>query len=186
MLPCRNCYSAAMKESEYLLGRVGLLPAHPISLLFPLATLAFWLLCLPIAYLRRVSIFYNASLRAAFVEEVVFRGLAYGLADVVTGSRIWALVVSSLLFGIFHMRNLWWAGWRRSWKMTKYAGFTGGPVLGLIRIFWGDIYLGIFLHFVHNFFVTLPLPGMGRYVAETPKDAEMREIQERRSGRIRS
>jgi len=77
------------------------------------------------------------------------------------------------------MRNLWWAGWRRSWRTTTYTGLTAGPTLGVIRWLSGDIYLGILIHFLHNLCVLLPPPGLGHRMAPTPTDAELLAKSER-------
>lgn len=154
---------------------LGFLPTHQYSLLFPLASLVLWLLCFPIAYFRKVRIFYVASLKAAFFEEGMFRGLIYGGVLYYTKNVIYAVLASSFFFGIFHMRNLWWATWRRSWAMTMYAGLTAGPLLALVRFLTGDIYLGILIHFVHNFIIIMMPRLMGRGTARTPTDDEMRK-----------
>jgi membrane protease YdiL (CAAX protease family) len=164
-----------------LVEQFGLLPHHYYSLYssyLPLGDLALWLLFLPIALLKRIGRFYNASLRAAFFEELVFRGFVYGGIRLIGGTIFQAFIGSSLLFGVFHMRNLWWAGWRRSWHMTRYAGFLAGPLFCLLRILSGDIYIGILIHFLHNLMVILPPPGMGRFMAKTPTDRELREAQQ--------
>ena len=157
-----------------LLQIFGFYPAHSFSLYFPLAVVVLHLLFLPFAYLKRIRIFYNSSLRAVFTEEVVFRGLIYGGVFYFWHSVLLALVVSSLVFGAAHMQNLWWAGWRQSFAITRYAAFTGGPLFGVIRWLSGDIYLGILVHFLHNLYVMFPPPGFGHRVARTPKDGELR------------
>ena len=163
-----------------ILAVFGLFPAHSFSLLLPVAAIGVWLLFLPFAYLRRIKRFYTATLRASILEEVIFRGFIFGSIRLLGASLIQALIFSSLLFGIFHMRNLWWAGWRRSWRTSVYAGLVGGPLFGIVRILSGDIYLGILMHFMHNLLVIFPLPGTGRFMAPTPKDQELLEAQGRR------
>jgi len=158
-----------------LLTLLGLSPAHSFSLYFPLGVLALWLVFLPFAYLHKIRIFYSSSLRAVFGEELVFRSVMYGAVMYVWNNPLYAIVISSLLFGIVHMRNLWWAGWRRSWDTSVYAGFWAGPILGIVRFLSGDIYLGIALHFLHNLYVMLPPPGFSHRVARTPRDDELRE-----------
>lgn len=162
-----------MNHLHELIADLGLLPQHAYSLYFPLAALAMWILFLPIAYLRKIKLFYNGSVRAAFLEEIVFRGLVYGITLYVTKNALWAVVVSSVTFGLLHLRNLWWASWRRSWRQTFYAGLTAGPVFGLIRFLTGDIYLGILVHFLHNF-VVIMTPRLLGGAARTPTDEEIR------------
>ena len=133
-----------------------------------------WLLFFPLAYFRGASIFYTSSFRAALSEELVYRGFVYGAAAYLLHSQLYALALSSVVFGLAHMRNLWWAGWRRSWHTSTYAGFKAGPVLGAIRWLNGDIYLGMLLHFIHNLIVILPPPGLKHRMAPTPTNAELR------------
>jgi len=153
---------------------LGLYPTHPLSLYYPLGVLGLWLLFLPFAYLRRITIFYNSSLKAAFGEEIIYRGIVYGTVMYLLHNELYALVISSLVFGLAHMGNLWWAGWRRAWHTTVHAGFRAGPVFGLVRWLSGDIYLGIAVHFLHNLFVMFPPPGFSHRMARTPTNEELR------------
>ena len=153
---------------------IGLVPAHSLSPYYPIAVFALWLLFFPLAYLKGIRLFYTASLKAAFSEELLYRGILYGLLLHFLHNQLYAITISSLVFGLAHMRNLWWAGWRRSWKTTAYAGFRAGPVFAIIRWLSGDIYLGILIHFLHNLFIILPPPGFSHRVAPTPTDAELR------------
>jgi membrane protease YdiL (CAAX protease family) len=167
-----------------LLVASGFQPAHQYSLLFPLAALGIWLLFLPVAYLRRIKTFYNASVKAAIFEEVLFRGLVYGGVLFYTHNAVYAVIFSSLTFGLFHMRNLWWASWRRSWSMTVYAGLTAGPIFALIRFLTGDIYLGILVHFLHNFVVIMTPGLLGKGTARTPTDDELHLARVDRSAKV--
>ena len=157
-----------------ILNIIGLVPVNEYSLIYPIIALAIWLLFLIFAYLRGISIFYNSSLKAAFIEELFYRGILYGLLLYFWSNQFYALLGSSLLFGIAHLKNIWWAGWRRSIKTSMYAGFRAGPIFGLIRLISGDIYLGILVHFLHNLLVMFPPPGLERYMARTPTNSELR------------
>ena len=157
-----------------LLAILGLVPSHPYSLYVVPGILLMWLIFWPLAALKSIRIFYRSSLVASIGEELIFRGAVYGGVAYYTHSPIYAVVVSSLTFGLFHLRNLWWAGWRRSWHISLYTGLSVGPVLAVIRLFYGDIYMGMAFHFVHNFFVMFPPPGMKERMAPTPKDNELK------------
>lgn len=157
------------------LHALGFLPQHPYSLYFPLSVLAIWLLFYPFAFLGKIRLFYTASLKASFFEEIIFRGLIQGGLALAGFSTLKALLISSLLFGLVHMRIIGWAGWRRAWETTLYAGVVAGPIFGLIRLISGDIYLGILIHFFHNFLIIFAPQGMQQYVAETPTDRELRK-----------
>ena len=156
----------------HTLGQIiGLLPITERNALLPAAAAAIWLLFLPVAYLRRIGVYYNAAVWAAFWEEFVFRGVLLGglLHTGFTAGK--AVLITSAVFGLFHMRNVWWAGWRRSWQMTVYAGVFAGPALAVARLLTGTIYLSIFLHFLNNFLVIFA-PGYSS--AHAPRDKELR------------
>ena len=68
-----------------------------------------------------------------------------------TNSPLAAIVISSLLFGLFHLRNLWWADRRHVALNCLYTGLIVGPIFALVRFWSGDIYLGVLVHFLHNF-----------------------------------
>jgi membrane protease YdiL (CAAX protease family) len=165
---------------NHLLSILGLLPKNQYSLYLPLIALAIWVVFLPFAYIKRIRIFYDACIKVSFTEEILFRSIIFGACVYLGLSEIMTLIITSLLFGIFHMRNIWWAGWKRSWSMSVYAGVVGGPVFALARIITGDIYLGILLHFVHNFLIVFAPPGIRKYVDKTPTDAELQIAQQRR------
>ena len=157
-----------------LLITFGFIPSDPRILILPLSVFVIWLIFLPIATLKRITIFYNASLRVSFWEEIVFRGFLLGGILLYTNDKVLAVIGSSLIFGVFHMRNMWWAGFRRSANNSIYAGLFAGPIFAIIRILTGSIYAGILVHFLHNLFVMLVPRFIYKNVAPTPTNEELR------------
>lgn len=131
----------------------GLQPTHDYHLLFLLVPLIAWLLTRAAAQRQSITILHNSSLGVSYWEEVLFRSLIYGLTFVVVNNAIIAIIVSSALFGIFHLRNLWWSSRQQVIFNCLYAGLFFGPIVGLVRWWTGDVYLGIAIHAIHNFSV---------------------------------
>lgn len=131
----------------------GLIPTHPWHLLFLLVPVGMWWVTLPNAKQHHVTILHNSSLAVSYWEELLFRGLIFGAAASIWHSLWPALIVSSLLFGLFHLRNLWWLSGRQVLVNCLYAGLVFGPIVCLIRWWTGDIYLGIAIHAIHNLII---------------------------------
>lgn len=129
----------------------GLTLAHWWHLAALAVPVLLWLSRRAEAKQRHIVIYHNSSLQVSYWEELLFRGVAWGLVLWVLHSAFAALVASSLLFGLFHTRNLWWASRKQVLFMCFYTGLVFGPIVGLIRWWSGDIYLGIAFHALHNF-----------------------------------
>ena len=139
----------------------GLLPTTPLHLLALFVPLTFWLLGRKLAKKRQLTIMHNASFSVSYWEELLFRGIIWGMIEWLTGNVWIALIGSSLLFGLFHLRNEWWASKEKLVRMCLYTGLVFGPAIGLVRIATGDIYLGIALHAIHNF-ITMYWPDSSK------------------------
>lgn len=148
----------------------GFFPTSAWHLIFPILAIILWLFSFGVAKKRGVLRFYKSALAVSFWEEILFRGFIFAFILQATQNLILAVAISSLLFGVFHLRNLWWADWKRVLRMCLYTGLIVGPVLSLIRVETGDIYLGIFLHFLNNFLVVFPLPFLKSFMQEVPRD----------------
>ncbi len=98
--------------------------------------------------------FYIGGIKAAFMEEILFRGVIYGLLFALSHNVLTSLVISSLLFGLWHLKNIPWSGPKRAIPQALYTGFIAGPVFCLLAVVTGDIYLAILAHFVHNYVLT--------------------------------
>lgn len=107
--------------------------------LFPLATLAMLLL-------------------AGFTEEFFFRGFLQTRLERLTGTRWGAVLVASVLFGVYHLPyayfNPSWpsAGdWGAAWTAALGQGVPGGLVLGaLFVVSRGNLVACILLHALVN------------------------------------
>lgn len=127
-----------------------------------------WLVFWPIARWRRSLLLHNASFVASFWEEAVFRGLLWGFVLQLGYSEWWALGATSAVFGLFHVRNLWWSRPGSVLKQCLYTGLVLAPILGLLRIWLGDIYIGIAVHALNN-----ALAMYGRNRSNIPTDKHL-------------
>lgn len=107
---------------------------------------------------------HNSSLAVSYWEELLFRGLAYGIIFAIWHNGLIAILGSSFLFSLLHLRNLWWSPPKRLLFQLAYTGLFFGPIAGTLRWWSGDIYLSIAFHAINNFVVLVtpgsaPIPG---------------------------
>ncbi|MET0779835.1 MAG: CPBP family intramembrane glutamic endopeptidase [Candidatus Saccharimonadales bacterium] len=129
----------------------GIIPTSAWHLLALVVPVIVWLIKRSEAKKRHITIFHNSSLAVSYWEELLFRGLLWGLALTIWHNALAALLISSLLFGLFHLRNAWWSSRKQLLAQCVYTGLLFAPIIGGIRWWSGDIYLGIALHALHNF-----------------------------------
>lgn len=79
------------------------------------------------------------TIMAPVVEELLFRGAIQGHLLRKWKKPLWAIVVSSLIFGIVH----------GNWVQAPFA-FVVGLALGWIYYHTGSLLPGILMHFVNN------------------------------------
>ena len=83
---------------------------------------------------------------AAFVDEFVMRGmLVSGLALLLGGRALTAVLISAVLFGMTHMMN------PGASALSVVSNSLGGVIYGLAFIRTRRIWLGLGLHFAWNF-----------------------------------
>lgn len=127
---------------------LGFNPQNGISLLFLLTTFLLAVLGLKLAIRNGNLFFYINGVTAAFMEEILYRGIIFALL-IKLNSNVWVtLVVSSLLFGTWHIKNYYWVGKRDIIIQFLYTAFIYGPIFGLMRMFTGDIYLAVLFHYI--------------------------------------
>jgi membrane protease YdiL (CAAX protease family) len=82
-------------------------------------------------------------------EELIFRG--WILAMLVRRHPNWfAIAVSSLLFGILHLRNIYWLETSRLAGNVACAGLAIGPVLGYVALRCRSVWPAVILHYLNN------------------------------------
>lgn len=86
-------------------------------------------------------------------EELIFRGFV--LDQLVRRVRPWsAVALSSLLFGLWHLRNVFWKepdhAFEQVLAQMVFAGLMFGPVAGFITLRFRTLWPAVILHFANN------------------------------------
>ncbi len=141
---------------------LALIPKSLVSVLLFFLTIVLAVLGIKPAIKNKIVFFYFGGIFASFMEEILFRGVIFGLALSYWNSNLTALIVSSFAFGIWHLKNYAWQP-DKKWlvKHFVYTGFLYGPIFTGLRIYTGDIYLASFFHFLVDAYVALA-PGIFR------------------------
>jgi membrane protease YdiL (CAAX protease family) len=134
---------------------LGLVPQRPVSLICFSLTLVLSILLVKPASKRRVFYLYSGGVFAAFMEEILFRGVLWGLSTAIWQSGLITIIVTSLAFGFWHLKNYHRSGKESTIKQFFYTALYAGPLFAVIRMLSGDIYVGIFVHFVMDTLVAL-------------------------------
>jgi len=130
--------------------KLGLIPQNSFSLLFIILTFCLAILGIKRAIRFKNLFFYFSGITAAFMEEILYRGIIFSLILFISNNQWMALIVSSFLFGAWHLKNYYWSGKRNIVIQFFYTFLIYGPVFGLMRIITGDIYLAILFHYITN------------------------------------
>lgn len=93
-----------------------------------------------------LPVFLSVVFFGPIVEELMFRGLIFNYLKE-TGHVFFAIIVSGLLFGIWHMELI----------QVSYTIFVG-IVLALVYEYTGSLFEPMIIHMIYNFSSTLP-PG---------------------------
>lgn len=104
-------------------------------------------------YLRTGLIFGYPALVSIFimpiVEEIVFRGLIF-VCLVQRFSVMKSIVFSSILFGLFHLKNLLFIEPSQVFTQIFYTGLLVGPILAWVTYKSKSIWPAVILHYMHN------------------------------------
>lgn len=98
-------------------------------------------------YPWRISTFLSST-----YEEVIFRGfILYGLLMFL--SPLSSIIISSVIFGLWHLKNYKWQTGKETLNQVLYTGIVFGPLVCLLTLYTGTIWLGVIVHYIHNFLV---------------------------------
>lgn len=89
----------------------------------------------------------SGVLIAPVVEELFFRGWLIGAID---GTYLEKIMISSLLFGLYHIKNYPLLTKGALLYQMAYAGLIIGPILAFARLETGSVFLPIILHSLNN------------------------------------
>jgi membrane protease YdiL (CAAX protease family) len=141
---------------------VNFLSLRQIWVLSPLAQIAIMvffyiatgLTQLPL-YKKTGKLFYDYPphsflIFAPIYEEIIFRGILLATFIPLYGI-VWAIVLQSVLFGLWHLRSLLFMPPRRVAIQVLYTGVILGPIFALATLWTGTIWIAVILHFLNNF-----------------------------------
>ncbi len=120
---------------------------------------ALWLLPLALVF---------TLVTAGFTEEFFFRGFLQNRLEQITASRVAAVVIASLAFGVYHLPYAYlnpnWpsAGdWAAAWSAAMGQGVVGGLILGTVYLKAGRNLLAPVI--VHALIIAFPATTMIRF-----------------------
>ena len=82
-------------------------------------------------------------------EEILFRGFILGALELAYG-KVWAVVGSSLLFGLWHLKNGFWMSNSDLLQEILYTAFLFGPVMAVITLKTRSVWPAVILHYLNN------------------------------------
>jgi hypothetical protein len=87
-------------------------------------------------------------------EEILFRGLLLGALEIAYGP-VRAVVISSLFFGLWHLKNVFWLTDYQLIHQMLYTTLIFGPVTAILALKTRTIWPGVILHYLNNFPISL-------------------------------
>jgi membrane protease YdiL (CAAX protease family) len=91
---------------------------------------------------------FNAIV-APIYEELVFRGWILGRLARARSAGV-AIAVSSLLFGLLHLRDIYWLDTPALLRLMAYTGLVLGPLLGYVTLRCRSVWPAVILHYLNN------------------------------------
>lgn len=82
-------------------------------------------------------------------EELIFRGWILG-SLAAKRSNGTAILVSSVLFGLVHIRNIYWTETPRLIHMMAYSGLVLGPLFAYVTLRTRSVWPAVMLHYLNN------------------------------------
>lgn len=91
---------------------------------------------------------FNAFVNPIY-EELIFRGWMLGRLTRWHSATI-GIVVSSALFGLVHLRNIFWIEPVLLIRLVAFAGVVLGPLLGYVALRCRSVWPAVILHYMNN------------------------------------
>jgi len=89
---------------------------------------------------------------SSIYEEIIFRGFVlFGI--LIFFGQIWSVVISSVIFGLWHVKNYKWQTRNETIYQVIYTGLVFGPIASVITLWTGTIWVAVIVHYAHNLFV---------------------------------
>lgn len=107
---------------------------------------------------------FVSTIGAPVMEEVLFRGF---ILHSIHSEALIAIIASSILFGIYHIKNYFIKSQRSLMIQIIYAAFIVGPVFAWVTMQTSSIFFVIVLHSINNAIaVTITQKYFGRLIGE--------------------
>lgn len=129
---------------------LGLTPKSSLSVFLLISTFCFALLGIKQAIKQKILISYLGGTYAAFMEEILYRGIIFGLVNAFLHTTWITIIVTAVTFGLWHFHNYPQRGMKFVTFQFLYTTFLGGTIFAFARIVTGDIYLAILCHYIIN------------------------------------
>lgn len=98
----------------------------------------------------------NTVLLAPIYEEILFRGLILSLLLKIYSTKK-SLIISSILFGLWHVKNVYYLDVPYLVYQIIYTTFIFGPVTAWFALKLKTIWPGVILHYLNNLLAPLSL-----------------------------
>lgn len=85
-----------------------------------------------------------------FYEEFLFRGILLKYFRQLY-KPVMAVVVVSVLFGLWHLKNIFWLSSGALAEQILYTTLVFGPIMGVITLKARSIWPAVILHYLNNF-----------------------------------
>lgn len=138
----------------------------PVGILTPILQVILIILLFCIAILTQYSEYIKtgktygrypfriSTFLSSIYEEIIFRGIVlFGLLHIT--NSIYAVITSSLLFGLWHVKNHKWQTRSQTMYQVVYTGLIFGPIMAIISLWTGTIWIAVILHYIHNILADL-------------------------------
>ncbi len=138
----------------------------PVGILTPILQVILIILLFCIAILTQYSEYIKtgktygrypfriSTFLSSIYEEIIFRGIVlFGLLHIT--NSIYAVITSSLLFGLWHLKNHKWQTRSQTMYQVVYTGLIFGPIMAIISLWTGTIWIAVILHYIHNILADL-------------------------------
>lgn len=94
------------------------------------------------------------TLFAPIYEEVLFRGIFLAGLIYLYGTTS-AIVITSILFGVWHIRSIFFMPKKKVISQVLYTGVILGPIFAFVTILTGSIWIAVILHSLNNLFAPI-------------------------------
>jgi membrane protease YdiL (CAAX protease family) len=95
------------------------------------------------------STFHVSLLFVPIYEELIFRGVLLGYFENMT-SKLRAIVLVSVLFGIWHIKNIFWYDQSYVIHQVAYTTLIFSPIACLVALKFRSVWPCVILHYMNN------------------------------------